>query len=81
MACDSGRARLLKLNMTCLPDFLAAAAISSTSGALSAGGFSQKTCLPALRHWMASGAWNLLGTMMLTAWSSGRSLSIASTDS
>ena len=47
IACDSGRARLLKLNITCLPDFLAAAMISRTSGALRAGGFSQNTCLPA----------------------------------
>src|SRR6218665_3514362 len=55
IAIDSGRARLLKLNISFLPAALAASIISWTSAALSAGGFSEKTCLPALRHWMASG--------------------------
>ena len=64
---DSGRARLLKLNMRRFPVAWETPIISSTSSALSAGGFSQKTCFPACIHWIASGAWNLLGTIILTA--------------
>jgi len=58
------------LNITFLPDFWDAALMPLTSAALRAGGFSQKTCLPAARHWIAREAWNLFGTMMLTAASS-----------
>ena len=56
IACDSGRARLLKLNIRVFPAFSAAATISSTSPAFRAGGFSQKTCLPASSAWIARGA-------------------------
>jgi hypothetical protein len=59
---------LLKLNIRVrFLAFAAAAAIARTSRAFSAGGFSQKTCLPARSACRATGAWYLLGTMTDTA--------------
>ena len=55
IAYDSGRARLLKLNMRVLPALSAASTISPTSAAFRAGGFSQKTCFPAARASMTKG--------------------------
>ena len=55
--------------------------MACTSAAFIAGGFSEKTCFPASRHWMVRGAWNLLGTMMLTASISGLPANISSTES
>jgi hypothetical protein len=75
---DSGRARLLKLNIRCFPALSRAAIMSRTSAAFIAGGFSQNTCLPASSAWIARGAWNLLGTMMETASMSLASISATS---
>ena len=72
IAYASGRARLLKLNISVRPAFRAAAAICPASAAFSAGGFSQKTCLPAFRAWRTSGLWNLFGVITLTASRSAR---------
>ena len=78
IACDSGRARLLKLNMSVRPARFAAATIRRVSFALRAGGFSQNTCLPAASAWSTSGQWNLFGVITLTA-SSGSVRSISAT--
>ena len=71
MAYDSGRARLLKLNISVFFAALAAACMATASLAFIAGGFSQNTCLPAFRACRASGAWYLFGTMTETASSPG----------
>ena len=49
------------------PRVRASRVISAARGAESAIGFSQKTCLPAARACVATGAWNLFGTMTETA--------------
>ena len=67
MAYASGRARLLKLNISVRLAFFAAAAIARISAALSAGGFSQKTCSPAASACRARGLWNLFGVTIETA--------------
>lgn len=79
-AIDSGRARLQKLNINSRPARAAAAAIFAASRAFIAGGFSQKTCLPALSAASVMGAWKRFGAMMLTASRSG-SASISSRES
>ena len=50
-----------------LPLSRAAAAMASQSAKVVAMGFSQSTCLPALRAAMVSSAWAVLAAQMLTA--------------
>ena len=67
--------------MRSLPAFSAAAFMARASSAFMAIGFSQRTCLPALRAAMVQAAWALFQVQTLTASISGSAASILSLSS
>lgn len=69
--CEESQKRLLRITISSLPAFSAAAFMASAFAASMASGFSHSTCLPARKAAIATSEWRSLGVQMSTASISG----------